>query len=55
MRRSLAEEVKKYDTGKLIELGRDLGLNKTALKILEEEINGSNFLDMTKQDFEIMA
>ncbi|RIA83747.1 hypothetical protein C1645_742839 [Glomus cerebriforme] len=33
--------------------GQDLGLSETALKILEEEeINGSNFLDMTKQDFQ---
>ena len=30
-----------------------MGLSETALKILEEEeINGSNFLDMTKQDFQ---
>src|SRR5205814_2300308 len=52
---SLADEVKKYDTTKLIEFlkGRDLGLSETALKVLEdEEINGSNFLDMTKQDFQ---
>src|SRR6266496_2650193 len=52
---SLADEIKKYDTSKLIEFlkGRDLGLSETAFKILEEEeINGSNFLDMTKQDFQ---
>ena len=52
---SLADEIKKYDTSKLIEFlkGRDLGLSETAFKILEEkEINGLNFLDMTKQDFQ---
>ena len=51
----LANNIKKYDTTKLIEFlkGRDLGLTETALKILEEEeINGLNFLDMTKQDFQ---
>ena len=36
---SLADEVKKYDTAKLIEFlkGRDLGLSETAIKILEKE------------------
>jgi hypothetical protein len=51
----LADEIKKYDTAKLIEYlqGQGLGLSETAIKILEEEeINGSNFLDMTKQDFQ---
>ena len=53
---SLADEIKKYDTAKLIEYlqgQEDLGLSESALKILEnEEIKGSNFLDMTKQDFQ---
>jgi hypothetical protein len=52
---SLADEIKKYDTVKLIEFlqGQGLGLSETTIKILEEEeINGSNFLDMTKQDFQ---
>src|SRR6266542_5163019 len=52
---SLADKIKKYDTAKLIEFlqGQGLDLSEMALKILEEkEINGSNFLDMTKQDFQ---
>ncbi len=51
----LVDEIKKYDTTKFIEFlkGRDLGLSETVLKILEEEeINGLNFLDMIKQDFQ---
>ena len=52
---SLADEIKKYDTAKLIEYlqgQEDLGLSESALKILEnEEIRGSNFLDMTEQKF----
>src|SRR5438045_508923 len=51
---SLADEIKKYDTSKLIEFlkGRDLGLSETALKILEEEeIDGRAFLKMTEQRF----
>jgi len=52
---SLADEIKKYDTTKLIEYlqgQEDLGLSESALKILEnEEIRGSNFLDMTEQKF----
>ena len=52
---TLADEIKKYDTAKLIDFLKgqeDLVVSETALKILEdEEINGSNFLDMTKQDF----
>src|SRR3954447_24141038 len=52
---SLADEIKKYDTAKLIEFLKgqeNLGLNEPAIKILEnEEVNGRDFLDMTKQDF----
>ena len=50
----MADEIKKYDTSKLIEFlkGRDLGLSETALKILEEEeIDGRAFLKMTEQRF----
>ncbi|CAB4492549.1 unnamed protein product [Rhizophagus irregularis] len=49
---SLADEIKKYDTAKLIEFlqGQDLGLSETAIKILEEEeIDGRAFLKMTEQ------
>ena len=51
---SLADEIKKYDTAKLIEYlqGQGLGLSETAIKILEEEeVDGCAFLKMTKQDF----
>src|SRR5436305_10202885 len=51
---SLADEVKKYDTGALISFlqERDLGLSETAIKILEkEEIDGCAFLKLSKQDF----
>ena len=52
---SLADEVKKYDTAKLIEYlqgQEDLGLSESALKILEnEEVNGRAFLDMSEQKF----
>ncbi|CAB4494897.1 unnamed protein product [Rhizophagus irregularis] len=45
---SLADEIKKYDTAKLIEFlqGQGLGLSETAIKILEEEeINASVAFD----------
>jgi hypothetical protein len=52
---SLADEIKKYDTAKLIEYlqgQEDLGLSESALKILEnEEVNGRAFLDMSEQKF----
>src|SRR5436190_766533 len=51
---SLADEIKKYDTGKLISFlqERDLELSETAIKILEkEEITGQNFFDLTEEKF----
>ncbi|RIA93458.1 hypothetical protein C1645_874137 [Glomus cerebriforme] len=51
---SLADDIKKYDTAKLIEFlqGQGLGLSETAIKILEEEeIDGRAFLKMTEQRF----
>src|ERR1043166_8573664 len=51
---SLADEIKKYDTAKLIEYlqGQNLGLSETAIKNLEnEEVNGGDFLDFTEQKF----
>ena len=51
---SLADEIKKYDTEKLISFlqERDLGLSETAIKILEkEEIDGCAFLKLTKDEF----
>ncbi|RIA79056.1 hypothetical protein C1645_132228 [Glomus cerebriforme] len=51
---SLADEIKKYDTAKLIDFlqERDLGLSETAIKILEkEEIDGRAFLKLTKDEF----
>src|SRR5438876_250648 len=52
---SLADEVKKYDTTKLIDFLRkeeDLGLSEKALEILEnEEVDGRAFLKMTEQKF----
>ena len=50
---SLADEIKKYDTAKLIEFlqgQENLGLNDPAIKILEnEEINGRAFINITKE------
>jgi hypothetical protein len=50
---SLADEVKKYDTAKLIEYlqgQKNLELSETAIKILEEEeINGYDFFDLTEE------
>src|SRR3954470_15152689 len=50
---SLADEIKKYDTEKLIEYLRgekDLGLSDKALEILEtQEVNGRAFLKLTKE------
>src|SRR5436305_10985665 len=51
---SLADEIKKYDTAKLIEFlqgQENLGLNESAIKILEnEEINGRAFINITKEE-----
>src|SRR5581483_392546 len=53
---SLADEIKKYDTAKLIEFLKgqeDLGLSESALKILEnEEVNGRTFFKITKEELE---
>src|SRR5436190_991755 len=52
---SLADEIKKYDTAKLIEYlrGQGLGLSETAIKILEEEeITGRTFFKITKEELE---
>ncbi|GES96963.1 hypothetical protein GLOIN_2v1709121 [Rhizophagus clarus] len=53
---SLADEIKKYDTAKLIgylQGQEDLGLSESALKILEnEEINGRTFFKITKEELE---
>ena len=50
---SLADEIKKYDTAKLIEFlqgQENLGLNDPAIKILEnEEINGRAFINITEE------
>src|SRR6266542_5340568 len=49
---SLADEIKKYDTAKLIEFlqERGLGLSETAIKILEkEEVEGQDFLKLTEE------
>ncbi|RHZ69539.1 hypothetical protein Glove_283g75 [Diversispora epigaea] len=52
---TLADEIKKYDAGELIEFLRkqeDLKLKESYLEILSnEEITGRAFLNMTKQDF----
>src|SRR5205085_8363334 len=51
---SLADEIKKYDTAKLIEFlqERGLGLSETAIKILEkEEVEGQDFLKLTEEKF----
>ena len=52
---SLANEIKKYDTAKLIEYlqGQDLGLDKNDEKILrKEKIKGQDFFDLTQEEFE---
>jgi len=53
---SLADEIKKYDTAKLIEYlqgQENLGLNEPAIKILEnEEVNGLDFFDLTEEKLE---
>ena len=50
---SLADEIKKYDTAKLIEYLRgekDLGLSDKALEILEtQEVNGRTFFKITNK------
>jgi hypothetical protein len=52
---SLADEIKKYDTAKLIEYLRgekDLGLSDKALEILEtQEVNGRTFFKITKEEY----
>src|SRR3954452_4645498 len=52
---SLADEIKKYDTAKLIEYlqgQKNLELSETAIKILEkEELNGGDFFDMTEEEY----
>src|SRR3954452_4362025 len=53
---SLANEVKKYDTAKLIEYlqgQEDLGLNDDNLKIIhKEKVNGHTFFKITKEELE---
>ncbi|RGB22138.1 hypothetical protein C1646_731140 [Rhizophagus diaphanus] len=52
---SLADEIKKYDTAKLIEYlqGQDLGLDEDDLKIIhKQKINGRDFFDMTEEKLE---
>ena len=50
---SLADEIKKYDTVKLIEYlqgQKNLELSETAIKILEkEELNGGDLFDLTEE------
>ncbi len=50
---SLADEIKKYDTTKLIDFLRgekDLGLSEKAFEILEtQEVNGRAFLKLTEE------
>jgi len=51
---TLADEIKKYDTGALISFlqERGLELSETAIKILEkEEITGRDFLKLTEEKF----
>ncbi len=51
---SLADEIKKWDTEKLIEFleGQDLKLKPAHFDILcKKEVSGRAFLDFTKQDF----
>src|ERR1043166_5458054 len=53
---SLADDIKKYDTAKLIDFLRkeeDLGLSEKALEILEtQEVNGRAFLKTSKEEFQ---
>jgi hypothetical protein len=52
---SLADEIKKYDTAKLIEYlqGQDLGLDEDDEKILrKEKIKGQDFFDLTEEKLE---
>lgn len=52
---TLADEIKKYDTGALISFlqERNLGLDLDDENIISnEKITGRDFLDMTKQDFQ---
>ena len=53
---SLADEIKKYDTAKLIEYlqgQKNLELSETAIKILEkEELNGGDLFDLTEEKLE---
>src|SRR6266542_2187590 len=50
---SLANEIKKYNTAKLIEFlhgEKDLGLSNKALKILKmQKVNGRAFLELTEE------
>src|SRR6266480_4079098 len=50
---SLADEIKKYDTAKLIDFlqgQKNLELSETAIKILEkEELNGGDLFDLTEE------
>src|SRR5688572_27475845 len=51
---SLADEIKKYDTAKLIEYlqGQDLGLDEDDEKIIhKEKIDGRAFLKLSKEEF----
>src|SRR6266542_6644804 len=50
---SLADEIKKYDTAKLIEYlqGQDLGLDEDDEKIIRnEKVNGRTFFKITKEE-----
>ncbi|PKB96628.1 hypothetical protein RhiirA5_434523 [Rhizophagus irregularis] len=52
---SLADEIKKYDTAKLIEYlqGQDLGLDEDDEKILrKEKIKGQDFFDLIEEKLE---
>jgi len=52
---TLADDIKKYDTTKLIDFlygEKDLGLIKDDFDIIENErVNGCDFFNMTKQGF----
>ncbi|CAG8726958.1 4698_t:CDS:1, partial [Acaulospora morrowiae] len=53
---SLADDIKKYDTVKLIDLLRgkkDLGLDDDNLEIIrKEKVNGLDFFDLTREELE---
>src|SRR5437868_4137539 len=53
---SLADEIKKYDTAKLIEYlqgQKNLEFSETAIKILEkEELNGGDFFNLIQEELE---